>query len=219
MELRKFDIGDKAQKEFFEQVYNASFPARERRPLQYLYPNHTGNKPFTLYLIWEDGRPVGLMGVWHLSGFDYGEYFAVDPALRGRGIGQRALAMWLAQLAQPVLIEVEPPTDLAGHPDVTAQRRIDFYSRNGFRLWNIDYIQPTYHYNGALVPMRLMTFGEIDLAAQWERLRVDFFHEVYGVREEQIPAATGRLQNVANARENTSGTGTARTRKPNSPTQ
>lgn len=227
MEFKKLDLGDPTQKEFFERVYNASFPDRERRPLKYLYSNHTGDKPFTLCLIWDGNRPegttveggqttgndtgsgerpgvttgdkcrpVGLLGIWHLPDFDYGEYFAIDPALRGQGTGQRALAMWLAQLDRPALIEVEPSVDPAtGREDPTARRRIEFYTRNGFRLWDgIDYIQPTYHYNGVVVPMKLMTYGQIDLAAQWERIRVPFFREVYGVRKEQIPQATGLLR-------------------------
>ena len=125
MHFEKLDLNDNAQREFFERVYNDAFPARERRPLKYLYRNYTEkDKPFTLWLIWDDGRMVGLVGAWEFPGLVYGEYFAVDQTRRGQGLGQRALALWLSHLPAPALIEVEPPVDpLTGLDDPVARRQ------------------------------------------------------------------------------------------------
>ena len=72
------------------------------------------------------------------------DYFAVDPALRGKGIGTQALQVitdWAKDQAQGILIEAENP-DFARtlNERRTRIRRMNFYRHcgaklTGYRLW------------------------------------------------------------------------------------
>ncbi len=69
------------------------------------------------------------------------DYFAVEPSLRGGGIGGKILDLlkqWAGQKAPLFLAEVEDP-DFAQSPEDRSirNRRIGFYRRNGFVLTGV----------------------------------------------------------------------------------
>lgn len=96
---------------------------------------------------------VGLVTVWEFDGFSYVEHFAVQPGLRGAGVGS-----WvLSQLREPVILEVEPA---GSTPE--AERRIRFYERNGFRVLDVPYVQPPYSSELPELELKLMLRGDIE---------------------------------------------------------
>lgn len=145
MELRK-DIGAEEFGRLME-LYVEAFPPEERRPLSQMPP---ADPAFTFYAVGDD---AGLLTAWRFPDFTYVEHFAVYPELRGHGIGSQALAA----LPGTVLLEVEPP-----ECSEQARRRIEFYRRNGFRLLDVDYVQPPYSPGLPSVPLRLMVRGELE---------------------------------------------------------
>ena len=89
----------------------------------------------------------------------------LPPTLRGGGLGRRILDAFIRQAGQPIVLEVEPPTT-----DIAA-RRIGFYRRCGFRLWeHRTYMQPPYAADLRRSPLLLMVHGDLDEEKDFERI-------------------------------------------------
>lgn len=136
------------------QLYTGAFPEEERRPADNLVPD---DKAFAMYNIAIPGEPVaGLITLWDFGTFRYVEHFAIDPTLRGQGVGRAVLDA----LEGPLLLEVEP-----AEMSSEATRRIAFYERAGFRVLDFPYIQPPYSAGLPSVELRLMVRGDIGVDA------------------------------------------------------
>ena len=83
---------------------------------------------------------------------------------------------FLALHEDPVVLEVEMPTE------EMSKRRIGFYERLGFVLDHHVYFQPPYRRGEALLEMRLMTHGELDLERSFKRVKTIIHQNVYGVK-------------------------------------
>ena len=154
----------------FLDIYNASFPPDERR----VYQGVSGFEEFLQsksglfhILVAADGcstgerprgRMLGFLSYWTFPGFVYVEHFAVNPAIRGGGIGSRMLSRLIEAVSPDVLLEVELPDT---HE---AERRIAFYERHGFRVRReYKYIQPPYGPGQSGMELLLMTHGSVNL--------------------------------------------------------
>lgn len=109
------------------------------------------------------------------EGFVYAEHFAIDESARNGGIGAKAMTSFLALHEDPVVLEVEMPTE------EMSKRRIGFYERLGFVLDHHVYFQPPYRKGEAFLEMRLMTHGKLDLEQSFERVKTIIHQNVYGV--------------------------------------
>ncbi len=176
MEIRRIKTDDEAYA-FIEQLLHDAFPPEERRdtPQQRAYTDH--HPMFRSCLISESGSPVGLISYWDMGDFHYIEHFAIDPTLRNGGYGKRALEHIEQTLHHPIVLEVEAPTD------ELSTRRIGFYRRLGFTLCERPYMQPPYRQGDGELPMFLMTYGDIDMEKEFERVRDTIHREVYGVSQ------------------------------------
>ena len=137
---------------FVEQLFVDAFPPDERRPLPAQRNNTDNNSRFRCMLATDEGQtPAGFITCWNLGACLYVEHFATSPEMRGAGIGSTILRDFLPMSGKPVVLEVE-------HPDTDiARRRIGFYRRNGFELWeDVEYIQPPYAPGQSAVPLLLM---------------------------------------------------------------
>ncbi len=161
---------------FVERLFLDAFPESERRPVDAQRRNVDENESFHCYLFGEhDGLPAGFITVWRLDGFCYVEHFAVDPALRNGGYGSRVMQRLLQELPLPVVLEAEVPTD-----DLS-RRRVGFYERQGFRVWDKDYVQPPYRPGGDSLPLYLMVANESDTMPSLDAVRRAIYREVYEV--------------------------------------
>ncbi len=86
------------------------------------------------------------------------------------------MSRFLAGRKDPVVLEVEMPTD------ALSKRRIGFYERLGFVLDHHTYFQPPYRSGEAFLEMRLMTYGELNLERSFERLKAILYQNVYKVK-------------------------------------
>lgn len=160
---------------FVEKLFLDAFPESERRPVDAQRRNVDENEAFSCYLLTEDDRPIGFITVWQLDGFYYGEHFAVDPSLRNGGYGSLVMKHLLHELPLPFVLEAEVPTD-----DLS-RRRVDFYERQGFRVWDKDYVQPPYRPGDASLPLYLMVANESEVMPPVDAVRRAIYREVYGV--------------------------------------
>lgn len=135
-----------------EKLYLESFPLPERRETRE-WIEYTWNKPeFHNNVILQGESIVGFISYWEFPGFVYVEHFAMSKAVRGRGLGGKALDLLLRKYnsEKPIVLEVEMPAD------EVSKRRIDFYRRHGFCLRPEQYFQPPYRKGGDTLEMKIM---------------------------------------------------------------
>jgi ribosomal protein S18 acetylase RimI-like enzyme len=175
MEIRKLNLTSKNEVSFVENLYIESFPLSERRPVEAMMNLCGEDKPFVIVLTVRDKQLVGFFTCWNLNEFIFAEHFAISPEFRNRGYGRKTMELLLRAATRPVLLEVELPTT------ILSERRIGFYQRLGFKLWeNVLYRQPAYHDDSAAIPMKLMTYGDLDVEKKLVEIRDELYSVVYG---------------------------------------
>lgn len=87
---------------------------------------------------------------WNFRDFAYMEHFAIAPEFRCMGVRGLAMKELKAAINLPIVLEVELPVQ------EDARRRINFYRRCGFELWQQPYFQPPYREMDQETHMRLM---------------------------------------------------------------
>ncbi len=165
---------DEESLEIIQTIYEQSFPPNERREFSDIVELIIGEPSFTLYgILNQNKQTAGFLTEWKFDDFIYLEHFAVNGQLRGGGIGRKILGSYIKQVSLPILLEVEKPED------EWSKRRISFYERLGFSLWDIPYIQPAYHKDKSPLPMLLMTIGTLDLKHTFEEVKNKLYRVVY----------------------------------------
>lgn len=174
MEIRKLDISDHNEVSFLTDVYIESFPPSERRPVEAMLDLYKNNPLFDIALTVEEGQIVGFLTYWDLDHFIFAEHFAISTAFRNGGYGRKVMDLFIEYAPKPIILEVELPTT------ILSERRIGFYQRIGFKLWeNIPYLQPAYLEDNIAVPMKLMTYGDVDIEKDLTEIRSKIYDVVY----------------------------------------
>ena len=128
---------EKAGKEelsFIRQLYKEAFPAVERKPFSLLVKRQRLKRVEILSIFsLQESRPVGLAISAFFGDLVLLDYFAMDPTLRGRGMGGEALEL-LRQRYQGkrFFLEIEPPDPQAENSRQRVRRK-EFYLRHGFQ--------------------------------------------------------------------------------------
>lgn len=173
LHIQPITTADTALYAYMEKLIVTSFPPEEYRELKELR-NYTDTKPnFHNNVILQDETPIGLITYWDFGTFCYIEHFAIDPHLRNGGYGKEVLNRLCNLLKRPVVLEVEMPEE------EMAQRRIRFYQRQGFILWEKPYIQPPYKAGDDYLPMRLMAYGDLQCDKDYESVKEHIYRKVY----------------------------------------
>ena len=87
-------------------LYTISFPLHEQRTRE-KQERVLSHPEYHFDVIWEGETFVGILLHWEEEGFSYVEHFATDPALRGQGLGARALEL-LNSRGKSVVLEIDP---------------------------------------------------------------------------------------------------------------
>lgn len=175
MILKKLDINKNEEVDFVENLYIESFPLSERRSVKNMFDYYTKNSKFEIDIATNsDEQLLGFLTYWNLGTFIFAEHFAVSPEFRNGGNGRKIMDLFLSKSNIPIVLEVELPTT------ILSERRIGFYQRIGFKLWeDILYQQPPYHDNSNAIPMKLMSYGRVDIAKNLTEIRSAIYSEVY----------------------------------------
>jgi len=161
--------------DFVESLLTSAFPKEEHRELD-LQREHTDNNTFFYNnIIFHNNSPIGFITYWDFDDFYYIEHFAIAPDHRNRGYGRKVLKHIDEKLSRPIVLEVEVP--------VTEMniRRISFYERLGYKLWEKQYQQPPYRKGGKYIPMYIMAQGNLDCKKDFSRIKQRLYKDVYGV--------------------------------------
>lgn len=176
IEIKRITTEDKQYYDYVEQLLVASFPVEEYRELAELR-NYTDTLThFYCNIILDDTTPVGLVTYWELRNFYYIEHLAINPNQRNGGYGHELLHYLAHFLKRPIVLEVEHPTE------EMAQRRIHFYQRQGYVLWDKEYFQPPYRVGYSKLPMRLMVQGDLSPEKDFEMVNAQLHRVVYGIK-------------------------------------
>lgn len=173
--LKRINTADESLYEYMERLITTAFPPEEYRQLEELRL-YTDNKThFYNNIIFNHDTPVGFITYWDFGKFYYVEHFAIDPAQRNGGYGKSVLTHLCQLLQYPIVLEVELPEE------EMARRRINFYKRQGFALWDRPYMQPPYKPGDNHLPMLLMAHGDLESERDFEMVKENLYREVYNV--------------------------------------
>lgn len=174
--LQQITTSDKALYTYMEELMKRSFPPDEYRDLNELRDFTDNRTHFFNNIIMENENPIGFFSFWDFDDFYYAEHFAIDPSKRNGGYGKAVLQHVCQTLQKPIVLEVEMPEE------EMARRRVGFYQRNGFVLWNNEYQQPPYKPGDNYLPMRLMVHGVLDSNKDYEKIKQRIYRDVYKVK-------------------------------------
>lgn len=142
-------------------LYSTAFPRDERREPDEMLRILKADPAFhcRVGLDAATGALLSFVSYWDFGKFHYIEHLAVEPGMRGQGVGSATIRDFIANVAARIVLEVEPPVD------TTTRKRVDFYRTLGFTLWSgFGYIQPPYSPASSPVELCLMTYGPFTLA-------------------------------------------------------
>lgn len=137
----------------FEEIYKimkTSFPFDEIRGFdeQKALLQH---KNYKLLGLLDNDSLQGFIAIWEFEKFILLEHFAICPKYRNKGLGEKFLSLLLSSTTKKIILEVDYPTD------DFSKRRINFYKRNSFELFDFNYIMPAYSNKHNPVPLLLMS--------------------------------------------------------------
>lgn len=173
--LQRITTSDADLYAYMEKLLVCSFPPEEYRELQELRKYTDTKAHFHNNIIFLNDIPVGLITYWDFGHFHYIEHFAIDPAQRNGGHGKNTLQHLCRLLKRPIVLEVEMPEE------EIAVRRIGFYQRQGFSLWEKPYQQPPYKRGDNYLPMLLMAYGDLQCERDFDAVKNRIYREVYNV--------------------------------------
>lgn len=151
-------------------LYRKSFPYHEQRE-NASQERIWQAEEYHFDLIEDDDTFVGLLLYWETPHFVYVEHFCVDPGLRNRNYGRKALAL-LAEKGKTILLEIDPPVD------EIASRRKAFYERAGYRENPYRHVHPPYHAGHRGHELVVMSYPRELTAGEYARFQTYLQNEV-----------------------------------------
>lgn len=156
-----------------EKIMKDSFPMNEYRDLEELREYISNNNQFHFNLILDDNTPIGIITYWLIDECCYVEHLAIEQGKRNSGYGKSILSDLKQRIQGRIVLEVEMPED-----EIT-RRRIKFYERAGFKLYNKPYYQPPYRKEDKPLPMLIMAYGKEISDNEFKNIRDNIYKEVY----------------------------------------
>lgn len=129
---------------------------------------------FNAMLIEDEDKLVGILIEWEFKHTIYLEHLAVNPEIRGKGLGSMLMREYLAKSVKNIVLEVEDvDTEIA-------QRRIGFYERLGFTLSNISFKQPQFlGRDDETVNLRIMHYPKNISDDELMKIKDEILQKVY----------------------------------------
>ncbi len=157
-------------------IYKQAFPPDERRSFTQLIDSLNPPNNAQLTTMIENDTLIGFIISWQLCDFVFVEHLAISSFFRGQGFGTKMLEAFIGNTVQPIVLEVELPMT------ATSQRRIEFYTKLGFRLHSVPYQQPPYTSFQQPVELLLMSRGDIDLEKKYDTIVKQIYDHVYNFK-------------------------------------
>ena len=152
-------------------AYESTFPADERRD-QDQFLALLENPDSFIFALKNDETNVGYVILWKLDTCYFLEHFEVFEEFRNLKLGSQILTE-LQDKFSNILLESEP-----SHLDEMAERRTNFYLRNGFSIVSIDYIQPSYGPGKNSMNLFLLSNYSVE---EVKSIEEELYAKVYGI--------------------------------------
>lgn len=182
-EFKAFDLKNPISSELFEDFHDimvSSFPKEERRTKEEFLKLTEKCEKYKIYALLDSEKLVAFLTVWEFKTFAFVDHFAVGPSLRNKGIGADFLSKVLTQSSLPFILEAElPDCELA-------QRRLNFYKRNGFMENSFPYLLPPMQEGCEAVPMRILSYPEPLTESEFKNVKETLYKEVYNAKTAAI---------------------------------
>ncbi len=158
----------------FKAIYEEAFPLDERRDWTQMIEllNH---EAFCFMGIYLHEEIIGFISFWNLTEFTFIEHFAIKKIERGKGFGSQIFHQVLNHVRMPVVLEVEEPLSS------DAKKRIEFYERMKFSVFEGSYYQPPYSIEKKSVKMLLMSYPNRISKADFVTIKSSIYASVYHV--------------------------------------
>lgn len=173
--FKRIEKSDDPLYEYGEKLISQSFPLNEYRDLSVQRDYTDNNDLFYPHIILYKNKPIGIINYWLFPECCYIEHLAIDPEKRNLGYGEKVLTLLRESIKKTIVLEVELPNN------DFARRRISFYERAGFKLYNKEYTQPPYRENEDYFPLRIMAYGKNINDEDFENIKSIIHKEVYGI--------------------------------------
>ncbi|ELC8442467.1 GNAT family N-acetyltransferase [Clostridium perfringens] len=134
------------------EIYKVSFPIFEQRTMEDQI-KALEDEDYHFNVIYDGDKMVGILLYWDMNGYKYIEHFAIDSSLRGKNYGSRVLKEFCKN-NKNVILEIDPPID------EISIKRLNFYSKLGFKLQDFNHIHPSYRKECKSHSLKIMTFNE-----------------------------------------------------------
>ncbi|MBQ9071967.1 MAG: GNAT family N-acetyltransferase [Bacilli bacterium] len=129
---------------------------------------------YNIYHIVIEEKRVGFITVWDLSTCFFVEHFVIYEEYRNSGFGGKAIDIVNEKFKQ-VILEAELPLSNI------SIRRLGFYNRHGYKVNDVEYIQPPYNKDKKEVPMHLLSYP--DKIKNPKEIIKELHKIVYGVED------------------------------------
>ncbi len=149
------------------QLYEEAFPIEERKLLDE-QSNILKNDNYHYDVLIDQNQFIGFILWWDFESYKFIDHFATSKHHRNKGIGSLILEKIITLNTKPILLEVELPTSNLN------KRRIEFYTRHGFKL-NQHYYEIPSVKNGQS-PLQLLLMSHPNLLTASD---VDIFIQKY----------------------------------------
>ena len=162
------------KKEEFKSIYEkmtTSFASDEIRTLEDAY-KILDVKEYKVFHLTLNNNNIGFITIWNLDTCTFVEHFVIYEEYRNKGYGGIAIDLINKEFNNVVLEAELGTTDLS-------KRRLGFYSRQGFKINDVYYIQPAYHNDKQPVDMHLLSYP--DKLANINKVIKEIYKVVYGV--------------------------------------
>lgn len=160
----------------FEDVFNLmqkSFPETEYRT----YENQKKllNDPrYKIFEFRDDAKNlIAFMAVWNFETFRFIEHLAVSPKCRGMGTGSKIMKDFIAKSNSKIVLEIEIPND------ETSKKRLRFYEKLGFKMNNLDHIQPPLREGAPTIKLNILSYPEKLSANEFKNIQNKLYSDVY----------------------------------------
>ncbi|WP_292008971.1 N-acetyltransferase [Chryseobacterium sp.] len=117
--------------------YSTTFPESERRDDEQFIELFS-NPYVKVISVLNGSQSIGYLILWELSNYIFVEHFEVFEAFRSQKLGSH-ITGYLFRNYPRIILEIEPE-----HLGEDAKRRYSFYQKNGFKLIDEMYVQPSY---------------------------------------------------------------------------
>lgn len=180
LERKIYQLMKEIDQSIFDQVYDlmaVSFPKNEYRTYHGQLELLSDPK-YQLYGKFNDENRIdGFIAGWEFSSFRFVEHLAVNPMIRGGGIGSKLVIDYLRRdLNKTVILEVELPEK------EIAQRRIGLYKKLGFYVNDYEYTQPSLREGEDEIPLLIMSYPALLSPVELDHVKHMLYTHVYHVK-------------------------------------